>query len=262
MLERTIEVDSSLEIWQVLRPRECENLTRVGGGKDGGYLVPLEYLQNLISFVNFGVGEDFDFEIELQRRYGVPKILSFDSLVSMKYFIIHFIKGLIKFFIFKCGITVVFQRLILMFKFLFFYSLSLNVKFHKVKIDEFNVEPILSDLPQNSAIKVDIEGGEYPILSTICKNKLKFNFIIIEFHFMQLNQNIIINFIENLGSEFFIAHLSINNRNSDFIILPQTIEVTFCRGRDRYNSFVNKIPNDKLDWNFSNRPIYQLNYNK
>jgi hypothetical protein len=140
VLEKTIKVDTNLEIWRILRPRKYEDLTRVGGFKDGGYLVPLEHLRNITTFVNFGVGEDFDFEIELQRKYNVSKILSFDSLVSTKYFIIHFLKGLIKFIIFKCGICVVFKRLILLLKFMYFYSPLLNMKFFKVKIEKFNSE--------------------------------------------------------------------------------------------------------------------------
>ena len=260
MLKKTIEVDTTLEIWRVLRPRKCADLTRVGGCKDGGYLVPLEYLKNLTAFVNFGVGEDFDFEIELRRKYGVLKVISFDSLVSKKYFTVHFIRGLIKFFMFRCRIRVVFQRLVLLSKFISFYTFSLNVKFLKVKIDELNAETIFSDLPQNSAIKVDIEGGEYAILNTICANKSKFNFIIMEFHSIQLNQKIISDFIKNLDSHFFVAHLSMNNRTSDIDFLPNTIEVTLCSGITKYNEFIDELPNDKLDWNFPNKPIYQLNY--
>jgi hypothetical protein len=262
VLEKTIKVDTNLEIWRILRPRKYEDLTRVGGFKDGGYLVPLEHLRNITTFVNFGVGEDFDFEIELQKKYKVSKILSFDSLVSTKYFIIHFLKGLIKFIIFKCGICVVFKRLILLLKFMYFYSLLPNMKFFKVKIEKFNSEKILSNLPQNSAMKVDIEGGEYSILNIICANKSKLNFIIIEFHSINYNINNIINFTKNLGSEFFIAHLSINNLTSDINLLPQTIEVTFCRASAKHDDFVDKIPNDKLDWNFPNKPIYQLHYNQ
>jgi hypothetical protein len=261
MLEKVITIDTNTDLFRELRPHRCEDLTRVGGFKDGGYLVPLGYLRNLKTFVNFGVGEDFDFEIELRRSYGVLKILSFDSLVSTNYFMIHFLKGLIKVFLFRSKTRVVFQRLILLLKFVYFYSLSSKVKFFKVKIDEFNAEAILSDLPQNSAIKVDIEGGEYAILNTICTHKSKLNFIILEFHSIQLNEITILNFIKNLGSEFFIAHLSINNWNSDINLLPQTIEVTFCRGSAKYNDFVDKLPNDKLDWHFPNKPIYQLNYN-
>ena len=52
------------------------------------------------------------------------------------------------------------------------------MKFFKVKIEKFNSEKILSNLPQNSAMKVDIEGGEYSILNIICANKSKLNFII------------------------------------------------------------------------------------
>jgi len=116
-----IKVDNNLEIWRILRPRKYEDLTNVGGFKDGGYAVPLEHLRNVTTFVNFGVGEDFDFEIELLRKYNSSKIISFDSLVSTKYFITHFLKGVIKFFLFRCGIRVVFQRLILLLKFIYFF---------------------------------------------------------------------------------------------------------------------------------------------
>jgi hypothetical protein len=260
MQKSIFQVNSNLAIWQALRPLNVPNLTRVGKFKDGGYVVPLEYLEKLTTFVNFGVGEDFDFEIELRRKYGVINIQSYDSLVSIKYFLIHFLKGLIKFFIFRSNVHVVFQRFILLSKFFYFYSLLRNINFHKVKIVKSNAETILSDLPQDSALKVDIEGSEYLILDTICENKSNLTFLIIEFHSIQLNQSVILDFVKKLGSEFFIAHLSINNRNSEIDLLPQTIEVTFCRDDGKSKDFVSRVPNDEFDWNFPNRPIYQINY--
>jgi hypothetical protein len=260
MLGKIITVDTNTELFRALRPQKCENLTRVGGFKDGGYLVPLQYLTNLTAFVNFGVGEDFDFEIELQKKFGVPKILSYDSLVSLKYFIVLVLKSFIKFFLFKATIFLVLHRLILLLKFFKFYTLGSNTKFFKVKINKFNVDQILSNLPQNSALKVDIEGGEYQILDSISANKSKFNFVIIEFHSIQLNEVIINKFIKALNNEFFCAHLSFNNRLSDMHIFPQTIEVTLCRGEAKFNNFIRKIPNAKLDWHFPDKPIYVLNY--
>ena len=257
---KTIKIDSTLEIWQILRPHIYEDLTRVGGDKDGGYLVPLEYLKRLTTFVNFGVGEDFDFEMQLKHKYGVLKIMSFDSLVSKRYFLVHFLKGFIKFFMLKAGVYVVFQRFFLLLKFIYFYSFLFDVKFVKVKIDKFNADSILSNLPQNSALKVDIEGGEYPILDIICANKSNLTFIIIEFHCIQLYETTIINFRKNLGSDFSIAHLSINNRSSDVNLLPQTIEVTFCRDIAKKNDFIDQLPNNKLDWNFPNNAIYSIVY--
>ena len=255
-----IEVDANLEIWQILGPRIAQDLTNVGGFKGGGYVVPLEHLSNVTTFVNFGVGEDFDFEIEQLRKYNASKIISFDSLVSNKYFIIHFLQGLIKFVMFRCGIRVVFLRLVLLLKFLFFYSFLFNMKFFKVKVDEFEARQILSVLQKNSALKVDIEGGEYVILDTILEYKSRLDYIIIEFHSINANIDTIINFVKNLGSEFFIAHLSLNNRISDINFLPQTIEVTICRSDTKHDNFVDKLPNDKVDWHYPNRPIYVLNF--
>ena len=260
MLGKTIAVDASTELFRALRPRKCDNLIRVGGFKDGGYLVPLQYLTNLTAFVNFGVGEDFDFEIELQKKFGVMKIHSYDSTVSLKYFIVHVIKGFIKIFLFKASISLILHRLLLLIKFFTFYTLRSDANFFKIKIDQSNIEKILSDLPQNSAIKVDIEGGEYQILDAISTNKSKFNFIIIEFHTIQSNEEAINKFIKSLNNEFFTAHLSLNNRLSDVYILPQTIEVTLCKGDAKFYDLISQIPNVKLDWHFPDKPIYSLNY--
>ena len=135
-----------------------------------------------------------------------------------------------------------------------------DVKFVKVKIDKFNADSILSNLPQNSALKVDIEGGEYPILDIICANKSNLNFIIIEFHSIQLYETTLINFVKNLGSDFSVAHLSINNWSSEVNLLPQTIEVTFCRDIAKKNDFIDQLPNNELDWNFPNNAIYSIVY--
>jgi hypothetical protein len=260
MITKNIKVNPSEEIYKALRPYKFEGLIRVGGFKDGGYVVPEAYLKNLTTFVNFGVGEDFDFELELLNRYHVLHILSFDNLVSLRYFIIHALKGLAKFALRKANFYLAYFRLTLLVKYVKFYLLEPQVKFFKINIDKDRTEKVFSTLPINSGLKVDIEGSEYKILDVIALYKSNFNFIIIEFHSVQLHKVKIIKFLNNMSNEFQVAHTSFNNIISDVQLNPQTIEVTLCKTGKLLNSCIERLPNPKLDWHFPNRPIYELDF--
>jgi hypothetical protein len=261
MITKNIKINSSDEIYKVLRPYKFERLVRVGGFKDGGYVVPEAYLKNLTTFVNFGVGEDFDFEIELLNRYDVSHILSFDNLVSLRYFIIHALKGLAKFTLREANFYLAYFRLTLFFKYVKFYLLKPQVEFFKIEIDKDRTKKIFSTLPMNSGLKVDIEGSEYKILDVIALYKSKFNFIIIELHSVQLHKDKIIEFLNEMNNEFQVAHTSFNNRISDIQLTPQTVEITLCKTGNRLNSYIDRLPNTELDWHFPNRPIYELDFN-
>jgi len=259
-MAKNIKINSADEIYKVLRPYKFEGLVRVGGFKDGGYVVPEAYLQNLTTFVNFGVGEDFDFEMELLNRYHVLYILSFDNLVSLRYFIIHALKGVAKFALRKANFYLAYFRLTLLARYVKFYLLTPQVKFFKVEIDKGRTEKVFSTLPINSGLKVDIEGSEYKILDVIALYKYKFNFIIIELHSVQLHKDKIIEFLNEMNNEFQVAHTSFNNRISDIQLTPQTIEVTFCKKNDGNFGYIDRLPNAELDWHFPNRPIYEIEF--
>jgi hypothetical protein len=259
-MAKNIKINSGDEIYKVLRPYKFEGLVRVGGFKDGGYVVPEAYLKNLTTFVNFGVGEDFDFEMELLNRYHVLYILSFDNLVSLRYFIIHALKGLAKFALRKANFYLAYFRLTLLARYVKFYLLTPQVNFFSIEIDKNRTDKIFSTLPINSGLKVDIEGSEYKILDVIALYKSKFNFIIIELHSVQLHKVKIIEFLNDMSDEFQVAHTSFKNMISDVQINPQTIEVTLCKTDKLINSCIERLPNPKLDWHFPNRPIYEIDF--
>jgi hypothetical protein len=260
MTAENIKINLGDEIYSVLRPYEFEGLVRVGGFKDGGYVVPEAYLKNITTFVNFGVGEDFDFEIELLNRYHCAHILSFDNLVSLRYFIIHALKGLAKFALRKADVYLAYFRITLLVKYVKFYLLKPEVKFFKIEIDKDRTEKVFSALPYNCGLKVDIEGSEYKILDVINLYKSNFNFIIIELHSIQLHKVKIIEFLNHMSDEFQVAHTSFNNMISNVQLNPQTIEVTLCKTGKFLNSYIERLPNPKLDWHFPNRPIYELDF--
>jgi hypothetical protein len=85
---------------QNLQPDLYNDLIRVGNNCDGGYILTKSSLINLEYFINFGVGEDFSFEVELFEICNLKYIHSYDHLVSLYYFIKLFLRGVFK-FIFK-----------------------------------------------------------------------------------------------------------------------------------------------------------------
>ena len=161
----------------------------------------------------------------------------------------------------KANFYLAYFRLTLLVKYVKFYLLKPQVKFFKINIDKNHTEKVFSTLPINSGLKVDIEGNEYKILECISQNKSKFNFVIIEFHSVELHNYEIIEFINDMNSDFQVAHTSFNNRISDTSRTPQTIEVTFCKKNDGNFGYIDRLPNAELDWHFPNRPIYEIEFN-
>jgi hypothetical protein len=253
-------VDTSEDIFRSLRPYLFKDLVRLGGFQDGGYVVPEAYLHGISVFINFGVGENFDFEFHLNSKYQPKRIYSFDHLISLRYFLFFALKGLVKLFLMKMQFSQCFDRFSILVKYFYFYLLKSRVKLFKIKINQFNVEDILQGCPLNSGLKVDIEGDEYQLLNTIIDFRSKFNFIIIEFHSVELNKTSIIEFNKKIGDRFVVAHLSLNNRISDIDVVPQTMEVTYVRADSQTLDHVGELPNFKVDWHFPNRPIYILKY--
>lgn len=260
MVNKDLPCDTSKAILQSLRPYLFKDIVRLGGYQDGGYVVPEGYLHGLSVFVNFGVGENFDFEYFLLKKYYPAKIDSYDDLISFKYFCFFAIRGLVKFFLLKISLSSCFNRFFTLVRYCYFYPLRTNVKLFKVKIDQFNVDSVLQSLPWNSALKVDIEGDEYKILKAIIDHRSKYNFLIIEFHAVELNETSIIEFNKKISDSFVVAHLSLNNRMSDIDNFPQTMEVTYVRAESKPLDYVRELPNSKVDWHFPNRPVYVLKY--
>ena len=56
------------------------------------------------------------------------------------------------------------------------------------------LKDILNLKSKNVIIKIDIEGSEFKILNELLKYKENFSMLIIEFHFIQKNKQIFINF--------------------------------------------------------------------
>lgn len=215
-------------------------LIRVGGGGDGGYLIP-DDLKGITSCFSPGVSVIANFESELARRgikcfmvdYSVEKAPLDNSL-----------------FFFKKK----------------YLGLVDNEKF--IRLDTW----LEASVPGSGdlLLQMDIEGAEYPVLLDADVELLKrFRIVVIEFHgmdsiFFRQGFDLIDAVFSKLLIGFDVVHIHPNNcsraipRNDSFAV-PSAIEVTFVR-KDRVMTRRPSVvfPHELDQPNMQNYPDYPL----
>jgi hypothetical protein len=100
-------------------------------------------------------------------------------------------------------------------------------------------------------VKMDIEGGEYELISEIVVRESAspgtFAGLCIEFHDIRTRESEFLSLVSDLLKHFAIIHLHANNcvvLSSDF---PDVLEITFAPKVDTSTSRVLKLPNTALD---------------
>jgi hypothetical protein len=187
------------------------DLIRVGGQGDGGYLVP-ELLDDVTHCFSPGVSDTADFEHELSTKYNIKSFMADASVSSPPLVDKNF------FFIKK------------------FLGSRSSGEF--VTLSDW-LDASLDGTEGDVILQMDIEGGEYDVLTLESEDTLKrFSMMVIEFHslqkifekhFLQMLTSI----FEKIYRNFSIVHVHPNNccgvAMMDSIEIPRVIEVTFVR---------------------------------
>lgn len=230
-VSRNTEKEKVVNLIKSLRPYKTEKgLIRMGGVKDGGYLVPND-LEGIKACFSPGVDAESSFEIDCLKR-GMQVFLADNSIekpnidpTKYKY---NFIKKHIG--------TTSNDDLITLTKW----------------ISESNIE-----LTQDILLQMDIEGAEYHSLLTTDDNLIKrFRIILIEFHYLEKLWNkdffsIAEPVFNKLLSTHTCVHIHPNNCSGIYkykgVKIPNVLEFSFIR-KDRITSkeFQNQFPH-KLD---------------
>ena len=187
------------------------NLIRVGGGGDGGYLVP-NILENINFCFSAGVGEISNFERDLSKKYNIKSFLA-DASVN--------------------GPAINDRNFFFTQKFLSSVNNDENITLSNWLIQ--------SDVKVDSGkiLQMDIEGSEYEVLTYESLECLsKFSIIIIEFHKIQnITNPIFLKMIkaifEKIYKNFKICHAHPNNFSGLYVYkgiqIPSSLEITFIR---------------------------------
>ena len=196
------------------KPKYLYNLLRVGKNNDGGYLVESNSIQIAQSLISFGIGKEFSFEFYFKKIRNIP-IFAYDYTIQE------------------------FEELP---QFKSFFNVDRNNYFFQKKIGEnlvennnITIENIVNDfnlyflgLKPPIFFKIDIEGSEYKILNDLVKFSKSISGLVIEFHDVHINLDIILKFIKELDLD--LCHIHANNWGGvDSNLVPKVLELTFAR---------------------------------
>ncbi len=233
--------------FEFLRPYRVNSKIRLGRPKDGGYVLENDSLDHIDVVYSYGVGWEVSFEKALYRR--TKKIIRvFDpTMFDLPNIPLNIKKG--AFWITKYLAKVVyFQTYLFMLPVMGyrikFYNEGLATK-RVYKYDSFeNHLTRFGDVGKKIMLKIDIEGGEYEILSDDRFIKALENVaqIAIEIHDVEERFGDLEKILNKLSDRFSVVHFHANNFGGVFEIkgkmMPHTIELTLLN-----NSFIkNKMP--------------------
>ena len=108
-----------------------------------------------------------------------------------------------------------------------FYKFKKKTKIIQKTISKGDLNRIMSEINSDKIfLKIDIEGSEYSILNEIIQNQEKIVGLVIEFHNIQRNMDILTDFIKKFKLE--ITHIHPNNYSElDKDGNPEIIEMSF-----------------------------------
>lgn len=215
--QRSSSRNEIMEFFSLFRPYENGvALIRVGGEKDGGYLMP-DDMSGITECFSPGVGSTWEFETELVNRFNISSWMIDDTITPP----------------------------LTLNSLLHFQSLRLGID------DEpgltITLDGWVSDTGANNSqdflLQMDIESHEWlSLLSTSRATLRRFRTMVVEFHSLPLScipyvlERIYMPTMRKLLVDFDVVHVHPNNSVGTFLhcgtAYPDTLEVTFHR-KDR-----------------------------
>jgi hypothetical protein len=242
---------NTIRISKKFKPLSNYKLERIGGNKDGGYVVSSDSLKSSNLLISFGLGDEWSFEKEFQKKTK-SKVIIYDASINFKFWLIYVIKY---FYNLKFLQKEFFFDFLKVFYYYYFVSKK-NITHKKINISNCIIKEKTTDLNEivkenknnDFFLKIDIEGDEYQILNDIKNNEKYINGLVIEFHEFNINQNKILNFINNI--ELKLIHIHVNNfgkltKKKE----PSVLEMTFCKKKFLSHHKMNyvNLPNQTVD---------------
>tara|TARA_B110001452_G_scaffold56200_1_gene43570 strand:- start:3044 stop:3808 length:765 start_codon:yes stop_codon:yes gene_type:complete len=212
------------------KPLVNVSLTRVGSKQDGGYYLPNKIIKTSKKIISCGLGSDWSFEKNLQKKNKNIKIVFYDHSINF----IFWVKSTISYIYFFVRYRSNIKNVMIFFNYIEFFKHK-NIKHEKLKVTKVNnlkkkeisLNQILKTELNDLILKIDIEGDEYFVLEDIVKHQKKINCLIIEFHNIDKNKKKIKTFLKSI-EHLKNCNISPNNsvaadENGD----PLVVEIVF-----------------------------------
>tara|TARA_A100001011_G_scaffold394841_1_gene488205 strand:+ start:2540 stop:3337 length:798 start_codon:yes stop_codon:yes gene_type:complete len=245
--------------FNLLKPIKKSNLLRLGRNSDGGYVVNLDAIKKCNILISFGMGSDWSFELDYIKKNNNGSIHIYDYTVSASPYIKEIIKYFRRFITFRSTYIALIERLNNFYNYKKFLSLR-NVNFYKEKITDKITNKIDSDInkvfqrikKEEVILKCDIEGSEYKIIDHILEHNEQIQMLIVEFHWIDKNEEEFLEAIKKLKNYFQIVHIHGNNHFQEKINgLPIILEITFLKTKyvkEEKTEYIKEFPIEGLDY--------------
>jgi hypothetical protein len=247
-----------------------EELVRLGSVDDGGYVLPIKDIKSSDLLISLGISDNWDFEKDFSKMSNA-KVIAYDYSINNNFWISKFKKDLIKFIKLKIFKPKKIYKMLQYIDFILFFKMNKKNLFFLKKIGNnegcVNIHDILATHIKEKEkvfLKVDIEGSEYEILDQIISNKDKIQGIVIEFHNVTKNFNLIKEFLNKINTNLNLVHIHANNYSTkDASQFPEAIELTISNINLQNQVFdkSRKYPLENLDFPNSKRsPDIKINF--
>lgn len=252
-----------------LAPIILDDLIRIGGANDGGYIVPKSVLEKTEFLLSLGVGENWSFDKDFLSINQNLKIHAYDHTVSQKKFIKNIAHSVISLLFVKSTLTEVFDKVKLFLSYKNFFSKSAKhfqerINHRKETNYDATVQMVFDRIDSNNIfVKMDIEGSEYLVIDDLLKHTPNIIGLAIEFHNTEPLRLIFADAIKKIQCHYEIIHLHANNYGHVGMDgLPETLELTFvkkefCTGKERRSA----LPIDLDEPNNPSKEDYRIIFN-
>ena len=247
-----------------------EELIRLGSIDDGGYVLPVKAIKSSDILISLGISDNWDFEKDFSR-ISKAKIIAYDNSINNDFWIYKFKKDLVKFLKLKIFKPKKIYKMFQYIDFIFFFKINKKNLFFLKKIGNskncININEIVATyIKKNDKIffKIDIEGSEYEILDQIISIKDKIQGIVIEFHNVTKNLDVIKEFLNKISTNLNLVHIHANNYSvKEANQFPEAIELTISNINLQNQDFdkSREYPLKNLDFPNSKRsPDIKINF--
>ena len=251
--------------YNLLRPIKTQELVRLGKNMVGGYVVDLSMIEKTNILIACGFGPEWSFESDFIKMKNNCNVFIYDHNLSSAPYFKEIWKYLRRFLMLKVSFTALKLRLDAYKKYKNFFRLD-SVRLYKEKIaypsknsNEADLKKVLSRVKDNSKVflKIDIQGNEYEIIDQIVENFQQINMLVVQFYWINKNEDQFINSIKKLKNKYEIIHIHANNHHGKLENgLPIMLEITLLNKKFIPMSveYLNDFPIKGLDYpSHSNR---------
>lgn len=248
MTKQSLEISQPLELMipaelSFIAPDVVDDLIRVGGPHDGGYVLPKSVIAETKFLVSLGINDDWSFDEQFRRLKSDIPIHAYDYSISKKVLIKRTLETGLRASLGKAPIDEVRRG----FRAFRSYGNFFRGPIRHFKERVYNradgpldvtLETVLHRAESNKVfLKIDIEGDEYRLVQPILEASDRIVGMAIEFHNTDPLRMVFVSSVRRLQEHFEIVHLHANNYQgiaADGV--PEALEITFAAKSGRRSS--------------------------